>query len=218
MNNESEKNINLADQVEKSEVISEKFREWTEGKESTEARISVFNGIRDIPYAVVHAKDPKDVLDELLIGNKGPCTEKHMLLAKMFNKLNIETRFVSHRFKWSDLSVEYPEDLRRMSFQMPVCDHLFCQAHINGEWVSVDATWDLPLEQVGFPVNKEWDGISNTLTAVTPIEEIIHTSLEERESSKKRLVDGYSDTENLIRPEFYKKFHEWLDAVRSITK
>ncbi len=197
------------------DTVSQRFREWTEGRESVEARIAVFNGIRDIPYAVAHAPAGMDELEYLLIENKGPCTEKHILLANMYESLNIKTRFVSHRFKWQDLTVDYPEDLKHLSLSMPVCDHLFCQALIDGKWVSVDATWDLPLEKVGFPVNKEWDGVSDTKTAVKPLEEIIHSSLEERELSKRQMVQGYTEDENQARPEFYKKFHEWLDTIRA---
>jgi hypothetical protein len=58
--------------------------------------------------------------------------------------------------------------------EMPMGYHLACKAYINEKWVLVDATWDLPLKRLGFPLNESWDGVSNTLNAVKPEEEITH--------------------------------------------
>jgi hypothetical protein len=197
------------------EIISEKFKTWTEGKNPLEARISAFNNLRDIAYAVVQGRDPKNAPEKTLLENKGSCTAKHILLKKMLDKLNIENRFVSHYFRWSDLLVEYPQDLKQLSLKMPVCDHLFCQAFIGEKWINLDVAWDAPLEKVGFPVNKNWDGISETQIAVKPLKEIIHPNIEERTKLKKELVDGYTEAEREVQPEFYKNFNGWLNSIRS---
>ena len=34
-------------------IVDEKFKEWTKGIDPLQARINIFNNIRDIPYAIV---------------------------------------------------------------------------------------------------------------------------------------------------------------------
>jgi hypothetical protein len=35
------------------EIFDEKFAQWTEGKNPIQARVSIYEKVRDIPYAVV---------------------------------------------------------------------------------------------------------------------------------------------------------------------
>lgn len=44
--------------------------------------------------------------------------------------------------------------------------HLACRLDTNGEFVLVDATLELHLQRLGLPVNKEWDGMGNTLLPI----------------------------------------------------
>jgi hypothetical protein len=196
-------------------IILQKFKVWTEGKNPLEARISVFNNLRDIAYTVVQGRDPQNAPEKTLLENKGSCTAKHVLLKKMLDELNIKNRFVSHYFKWSELTAKYPENIQQLAKKMPVCDHLFCQAFIGEKWINLDVAWDAPLEKAGFTVNKNWDGVSETQTAVKPLKEIVHPNIEERTRLKKELVDGYTETEREVQPEFYKNFNGWLNSIRS---
>ena len=196
------------------DIQSKKFQEWTKGKNKLNARISIYNHIRNIPYNRVQGRNLKTELCLMLNKNKGTCNEKHILLSKMYELLGIQTRYVSHLFRWSDLPVKYPTNLIKLARKMPICDHLFCQAFIRGKWISIDSTWDLSLKKANFPVNEAWDGFSNTLNAVIPLSKIIHKSLEERIRQKRELVSKYNQSEIAIQPIFYESFNKWLSSLR----
>ena len=69
-----------------ADMVDEKFREWTSGKDAVQARISIYQKIRDIPYAVIpELNDAERYVDILRLG-KGSCTPKHFLLGNMFQR------------------------------------------------------------------------------------------------------------------------------------
>lgn len=196
-------------------VIGKTFREWTDGLGVEEARISVFNNIRDIPYVIVpQFRDPKVGTSGILELNKGSCQPKHFLLAVLFDKLNIPIKYVSYPFRWVEQPMKFPEDLKNLVNGLPVSYHLACKAFINGKWVLIDATYDLALETAGFPVNKQWDGASDTKNAVTHIEEVIHNNLEERVNYELIQKSNYSEKEKELSGLFVQKFNLWLESIR----
>ena len=79
----------------------------------------------------------------------------------------------------------------------------------------LDATWDPPLERAGFPVNLKWDGCSDTLNAVKPIEKIVHDSAGERDEYAREMEAGYSVAESEAYARFVREFNAWLDRVRA---
>lgn len=193
----------------------EKFDEWTKGKRPREARISVFEHIRDIPYAIVpELRDPKVAAERFLEINKGACQPKHYLLGRYFAKLGIPVKYMTYEFLWDDPAVKYPAELRRMTKELPPAYHLAVKANIEGRWVLVDATWDKPLAKLEFPVNESWDGVSDIRNAVVPISEVEHATVEERyayEMGKRALL---TEKDKALYSEFVKKFNEWIAAER----
>lgn len=191
-----------------ADLISQKCEEWIEGKNLLEARVSIFERIRDIPYAVApETLDSEKGLDEMLRLNKGSCQPKHYLLGEMFERLGISIFYVVYQFRWDELEIDYPKYLKELSRKMPISHHLACRARINDELVLVDATCDLPLERIGIPVNRYWDGFSNLVLPIHPLgeEEIYHSS--ERLPLAPR---SFSDVES----EFYTNLNGWLAEVR----
>jgi hypothetical protein len=196
-------------------LVDEKFRDWTGTLSPKEARITIFEHVRDIPYAIIpELRSPVAGPPGLIEGNKGSCQPKHYLIAQLFAKLDIPVRLVTYVFKWDDSEIKYPADLKNIISRLPVSYHLACKANINGNWALVDATWDLPLKKVGFPVNEKWDGESETINAVNPIKEIIHESAEERVQFEKERRSRYTDSEKAIYAEFINKLNKWLESVR----
>lgn len=191
------------------DLISQTFELWIGGKDPVEARISIFEGIRDIPYAVtLETQDPRRGPEEMLRLHGGSCQPKHYLLGEMFQRLGISIFYVVYRFRWDELEADYPPPLRELSRRMPISHHLACRARINDELVLVDATCDLPLERIGVPVNKHWDGFGNLFLPLHPLdnEEIFHAS--------ERLPlapPSFSD----IETEFFMNLNEWLEEVRA---
>jgi len=168
-------------------LVDEKFGHWARDLAPKEARIAIFEHVRDIPYAIIpELRNPVSGPPGLIEQNRGSCQPKHYLIAQSFAKLNIPTRLVTYVFKWDDSEIKYPADLKNIISRLPVSYHLACKADINGKWVLVDATWDLPLKKVGFPVNEKWDGESETINAVNSIKEIIHDA----ETKMKKTVEA----------------------------
>ena len=189
-------------------IVEQRFYEWTAGKNPRQARISIYENIRDIPYAIIPELNSPTSYPQILNLGKGSCTPKHLLLADMFEKLGITVLLVIYPFKWTDLEVDFPLEIRAFIESFPDDYHLACKAEIEGRLVLVDATVDAALGAIGLPFNRDWDGFSDTLPAVEPDgeEEFFHPSEAGFVSST------VTDEAHL---EFFAKLNSWLDGVRT---
>jgi len=199
-------------------LIEDKLKEWAGSKNSLAARIAVFENIRDIPYALIsELRDPLTGPAGILKLNKGSCVPKHFLLGLLFNKMGIAAKYVSYLYDWNDKEIQYPHALRELTKEMPITAHLACKAYINKKWVLVDATWDLPLKNYGFPVNEKWDGFGDCKNAVKPIKEMIHKTLEERVQYSDDCRRFYTEKEKKTYEIFTAQLNEWLAMIRNGT-
>ena len=197
------------------DIIDKAFHDWTDGLEPLAQRISVFEHIRDIPYKLItKLYDPDHALIGLIDGNAGSCTPKHFLLGHMFDRLGLEVRYATYPFLWDAPDVDYPPEMRELAKLLPPEYHLSCLIKVNGDWKIVDATWDIPLEMGGLPVNHSWDGISETKNAVTPIETIEHASIAERNDFTLEKRGVWSDEVLELRDRFFGLFNEWVESFR----
>ena len=197
------------------DIITEKFNEWTGGKGPKEVRISVYEHIRDIPYAIIAAmRDPKVGPAALIEMNRGSCNPKHVLLGELFTRLGLKVKYANYSFDWDDPAVKYPPELRALVKKIPFGNHLACKVLIDDRWVLVDATWDPPLRKAGFPVNERWDGVSDTKNAVTPISEVLHDTIEERVKYDAGLRGLYTDEQAAVYADFVGKLNAWLETLR----
>jgi hypothetical protein len=166
-------------------LVDERFREWTIGLEGKAALISVFEHIRDIPYSfTVTLADPVTAPEQILARGSGNCGPKHYLLAEMYRRLGYEVVYATFPFLWNNPDLLYPPDLRELAAGLPVAHHLACRVRAGNRWVLVDATWDLPLSRGGFPVNRYWDGLTDTLCAVQPLPAAVRTAFCRTATSK----------------------------------
>ena len=187
-------------------IIDERLRQWTGGKDPLHARISIYEKIRDIPYAVIPELNSAEKYHEILTLEKGSCTPKHLLLCNMYQRLGMMVLFAVYPFRWDEFEIDYPPQLRRLARQLTTSYHLACRIEIGSELVLVDATADLPLEKLGITVNKTWDGISNTSLPVTPCgEEALYHPAEAK------LTQTQYDKKALT---FYEKLNQWLAKQR----
>lgn len=187
--------------MENQELIDEKYKEWTTNLDPLQNRINISNKIRDIPFAVL-PDSPEDPI-KMLRSNKGICASKHVLLAKMFRRLGIKTKFLIYTFRWSSVEQVTPE-LRDLAKEFSdLRYHLAVTSFINNKWVTIDITWDKPLEKLGFHVI-DWDGFSDTKFAVEPL-------------TKPEILDDYEPNNGKRSEEsmkFYNKLNEWLEKAR----
>jgi len=187
------------------EIVEGKFEEWTAGKSPGTARISIYERIRDIPYAVIpELIDPENYIN-IFRFNKGSCTPKHFLLCSMYERLGLSMLFAVYPFKWDELEIDYPPSLKRLAKTVPLDHHLACKAEIEGHIVLVDATLDLALRKLCLPINEEWDGFSDTLLAVKPLDEELH------HPSEAKLMKPLFDEKALP---FYRELNAWLEELR----
>ena len=196
-------------------LLDEKFAEWTKSLSAKSARISIYQHIRDIPYAIIpELRDPRTGPSGMIRMNKGSCVPKHFLMALIMGKLGLEVKYVTYLFSWNDPAIKFPSELKKVARNMPITAHLATKVKIDGRWTLVDATYDLSLKRGGFPVNESWDGVSDTKNAVIPIEEVVHESLQERLSFAGKRVGEYTDKERAAYAEFTKKLNYWLEELR----
>ena len=184
-------------------LVDKKFHDWTQGLNTRDSMVSIFEHIRDIPYSlVVPMPDPKTSPEQILVENKGSCGPKHYLLAEMFRKLNLSVVYATIAFSWNDPDLHYPPDLRKQAVRLPIAYHLSCRVQIGCRWKLVDATWDRPLGKAGFPVNDHWDGYSETRCAVKPLKSVVRTAFchtptnnpcQVNRESELSLIDGEKD-------------------------
>lgn len=197
------------------DIVQKAFAEWTKGLSDRDARISIFSRIRDIPYAVIpEISNPVDGPQGLLRLMRGSCAPKHFLLARMFEMLPIPIQYVSYPFSWNAKSVAYPPELRKLAEVIPTGYHLACKARIENRWVVIDATWDRPLARVGFPVNKSWDGASDTKLAVEPLDEMIHENAQGRMRFLQARKSSWTTEDHARTDRFTSALNIWLEDVR----
>ena len=189
--------------------LEETFRQWTAGKDAVQARISIYENIRDIPYAVLPELISTDNFADILTLGRGSCTPKHFLLCNMFQRLGLMVLFAVYPFQWgerSEIMVGNLEPLREIAEALPMSHHLACRVDIEGRLVLVDATLDPPLAKADLVINHHWDGFSDTLLPMTPCgeEQLYHPS-------EAHLMEARSGQQWL---EFYAKLNTCLERVR----
>jgi hypothetical protein len=190
------------------DIVEAKFWEWTQGKNSKEARISIFSRIRDIPYAVIPELNDHKHYMKILEFNRGSCTPKHLLICNMFQKLGLQVLYVVYQYKWDEFEDLYPPELKNLARSMPTGNHLACKVELEGKLVLVDATLDTGLALLGLSVNKDWDGISDTVLPIEPCsEEQLHHPSEANIVQASRT----NETSQL----FYNSLNSWMELVRS---
>ncbi len=197
------------------EALLAKFRSWTDGLDPVESRVALFERVRDIPFRpTVNLYSERDAPERTIAQNFGSSEAKSILLGTLFEMLNIKVMYATYSFRWENLRVEFPSALRQYVRAIPVSFHTAFKANIDGEWVMIDPTYDLPLGKVAFRVNRSWNGSSDMMLGVVEREEIVHTDPVERAKYAKLRHDHYEEEQIASLTEFYEKLNAWLEALR----
>ncbi len=189
------------------EILDGKFHEWTDGKDIVEARIDIFERIRDIPYAIIPRLSNSECFADILRTGRGSCTPKHLLLARMYELLGLTVVLAVFPFSWADIEVDWPASISEIVKDLNDDHHMACRVEIEGRLVLVDATVDLRLASLGLPMNKNWDGVSDTLLAIEPSgpEQLFHPS--EADQINSVMIDN-------THIQFFDQLNCWLDEIR----
>ncbi|QQS61519.1 MAG: hypothetical protein IPN70_01120 [Candidatus Moraniibacteriota bacterium] len=158
--------------------------------------IEAFKSVRDMPYRIPLVLGEKDVC----------CSGKHKILKDLFVEQGLTVRYRVCSFLWS--SLDLPSDISNVPHD-DLSSHVWLEVLIDDNWIIVDATWDISVRNI-LHVN-EWDGKSNTETAVKPLD--IFTPQKSAD-----IMNGENDDDILsdlkINGEFYKAFNNWLAENR----
>jgi hypothetical protein len=169
--------------------------------------VRLFEKVRDIPYGTTGSRDPEQVY----LKNMGTCSGKHFLLYELLIALGFEVKqFVcSHKFK--SFTVKFPQKLQ----ELLNCDfldyHNFLKVMINGKLLIMDATWDLPLKKYGFPVKEKWDGKTDTMLGVVPIQS---WETKDPEKFKEDKIGQMPQAEQEARKIFIRELSAWTATLR----
>jgi len=174
-----------------------------------ERLVCAYLSIRDIPYGSPNSPSPSTVIER----NRGTGKGKHMLLKMVLLSLGYEVKQFWARHDFSRLPIHpWPDALTAFRGEKITGFHDFLKVRIGDRWVTVDATYDAPLERLGFPVYA-WDGLGDIPLPVAveetfPVEEPI-------DEHKRKLVAALPETMRQKRKEFLKTLKKWLEEERS---
>lgn len=199
----------MCNQCTHNEELKKFLNKCILGLSKTDERlVHIYNTVRDIHWKSTGSRDPIEVIRN----NAGTCSGKHVLLKKLYKYLGIEVGELIAVHRFSTLSLKIPFYLQDYLKKNPFIDyHNFIKINHNNRWIIVDATWDKSLEKIGFPISKTWDGLSNTVVCVNPIDIIeVENSIE----YKKDLLKKMNLKEFESRRYFLKELSEYLEYFR----
>lgn len=186
---------------------------WT-GDVSLEEKIMLlFNKARDISYGSIGSRNPKDVY----LQQKGTCSGKHELLKGLYKSLGIPVKNYIILHSFNNLPVKYPKKINEFLAKNKIVDpHNFLKIKIEDNWIVVDVTWDLPLKNLGFPVNENWNGKVDCNISVAQGGKIMET--DNPILKKQELLSKFSILEKKNRKQFLGLLTNWLEEEREKLK
>lgn len=192
------------------QLFEETIRDWTKGLTNREARIRVFERVRDLPYVYPSSRDPREVLRQ----GYGSCSGKHYLLAELYRCLGLRVRHMICTHRFNESPIGFPDPLQDVLRKNEVVDvHDYLQMLIDGRWIDIDATWPRELRDFGFPVNEEWDGVSPMFLSVVPDETVVVEG--DPEKQKEELLARLTPRQRQLRKKFLETLSGWVSELLS---
>lgn len=203
------KSIHASSTMEQK-IVDKIIKEWTINQSFDEKVIRLFERVRDIPYGNINSRNPLDVYQK----NKGTCSGKHELLKVLYRGMGISVKdfLILHRFR--DMKIKWPEKIEAILETEDFIDpHNFLKIEIKGKWITVDATWDKPLEKLGFYVNQNWEGKNDMKLVVQE-----GGSVQETDNPfdlKEKLISQMPESAQKNRKQFLSELSSWLEEWRN---
>jgi Transglutaminase-like superfamily len=168
----------------------------------------IYHSVRKIPYGSTGERDPVRVI----ANNLGSCSGKHILLRDLLREVGRATEIITmftHFNRGVPSHPSMPADLRAMIDGEDVWDfHHYVHVRIGEGWYKLDATWHDALISYGFPVNRDWDGNSDTVLAATPIR--VYPAVEDLVAWKMQLLTQLTPEQREYRAKFFARLTEWM--------
>jgi hypothetical protein len=168
----------------------------------------IYHAVRKIPYGSTGERDPV----KIIANNLGSSSGKHILLRDLLREVDWEAEIITmftHFNRGVPSHPAMPADLRAMIDGEDVCDfHHYVRVRIREGWHKLDATWHDALISYGFPVNRDWEGQSDTVLAATPIRE--YPAVEDLVAWKEQLLTQLTPEQREFRAKFFTRLTEWM--------
>ena len=168
----------------------------------------VYHAVRKIPYGSTGERNPVKVI----ANNLGSCSGKHILLRDLLREMGREAEVITmftHFNRGIPSHPAMPAELRAMIAGREVCDfHHYVRVRMGEGWHKLDATWHDALISYGFPVNRDWNGESDTVLAATPIRE--YPAVEDLIAWKEQLITELTPEQRDLRAKFFTTLTEWM--------
>ena len=167
--------------------------------------------VREMTYTRASSREPEATIAEW----RGTCAGKHYLLRALLEELGHRTILMACT---GELSKEdapgLPPELLAMLDQGPILDvHNFLRVELDGEWMTVDATWPLAARESGLPVNGQWVPGRDMRTALDPIE-VFHVPDDvDPQEFKRRLIERELGDQGERRERFIEGLSAWAASL-----
>jgi hypothetical protein len=188
-----------------NDLLRETLQAWTRNCDPVQARVKVFEGVRDIPYCYPASANPVEVLAQ----RRSSCSGKHYLLAEMFRMLGLQVRHMICTHRFNESALVFPPPMQEMLRKNEIVDlHDYLQISVDDSWIDIDATWERGLREFGFPVNDEWDGKSAMILSVVPEEFAIAERDPER--LREEMLSRLTPRQRALRRQFLEALGRWV--------
>ena len=189
-------------------IIRQRLDEWTRDRNPVQARIALFESVRDIPYCYPASRDPIDVLRQ----GSGSCSGKHYLLGELYRLFGLRVRHMICTHRFNESAIVFPPPMQELLRKNEIVDlHDYLQLHVDDEWVDIDATWPRNLREFGFPVNEDWDGRSAMLLSV--VSEDVAVAERDPERLKEELLSKFTPRQRTLRKQFLEALSGWVQEL-----
>ncbi len=159
--------------------------------------VQLFGKVRDIPYRIPINSDEEDFC----------CNGKARKLRGLLEQEGIQVRYRVCSFRWNDLDI--PKEILNLT-DVNDSTHVYLEVLIGNNWVKVDPTWDTGLKDI-LPIS-EWDGETDTILAVSPVETY---SVEKSEEIMSRCEpEQIASDRNDKNHGFEEALNSWLEQNR----
>lgn len=192
-------------------LATEARRRGLLGEHDPLSAAEAFRLVRDMPYVRASDRRPETILREW----RGTCSGKHYLLAAVFADLGLPATVIvaTHHFT-PENSPWLPPRLMTEVRLAPLPDvHTFLRVQydaVDGEWMTVDATWPAAARRVGLPANLAFASGKDQQVACE-IEEVFHVPPDEDpQALKARIIDLHVGEEAARRDVFIDALAAWL--------
>ena len=169
--------------------------------------IKIFEKIRDLPYEI----GPHYEGEKLIEYGRGGCGSKNRYLANWFYLKDYKIKVCTTPYKWADLKF-LPNEPKNHPKAQKIGNHVYLKVLIENNWVLVDTSWDKHLSTI-FPVNLNWDGKSNQISATKITKEKCMAYPEPYLSNRQKIQK--SSVLDELDIDFSKKMNEYFDKIRN---